>query len=278
MKIAYFSSIQDSGRVGFQKDGIPFSGVMDQYSYKLGNTILGNQNDCAVIEFTLPGSKLQFEKETTIVITGADFSPTINNISVSNNSLIQINAGDILSFDKHHYGNRCYLSIKGGFNSEYILGSRSMYQNITKHSTIVKGDLIPYNQTPQINLNSKIKVLNLFFDDITIEVFKGPEFDLLPEKLRKRLASDIFTISKINNRMAYQLNELLHNELPSIITSPVLPGTVQLTPNGQLIILMRDCQTTGGYPRVLQLSENSINMLAQKATNNPIHFKLTDIT
>ena len=74
--------------------------------------------------------------------------------------------------------------------------------------------------------------------------------------------------------MAYQLNELFKNELDAIITSPVLPGTVQLTPSGKLIILMRDCQTTGGYPRVLQLSLSAINCLAQKYTGQSITFRM----
>ena len=78
--------------------------------------------------------------------------------------------------------------------------------------------------------------------------------------------------------MAYQLKEPLENELTSIITSLVLPGTVQLTPSGKLIILMRDCQTTGGYPRILQLSEDSINRLAQKFTGDKINFILINQT
>jgi len=73
--------------------------------------------------------------------------------------------------------------------------------------------------------------------------------------------------------MAYQLNERIENNLKPIITSLVLPGTVQLTPSGQLIVLMRDCQTTGGYPRVLQLCEKSISILSQKFTGNTIHFE-----
>ncbi len=74
--------------------------------------------------------------------------------------------------------------------------------------------------------------------------------------------------------MAYQLEETLEHSLPSILTSPVLPGTVQLTPSGQLIILMRDCQTTGGYPRVLQLIEAAINLLSQKKFGDAFCFTL----
>ena len=89
-----------------------------------------------------------------------------------------------------------------------------------------------------------------------------------------KLFNQEFTVFKENNRMAYQFQELVTNNLKDIITSLVLPGTVQLTPFGKLIVLMRDCQTTGGYPRVLQLKESSINLLSQKKVGDKIKFKL----
>ena len=76
--------------------------------------------------------------------------------------------------------------------------------------------------------------------------------------------------------MAYQLDELIVNTLSDIITSLVLPGTIQLTPFGKVIILLRDCQTTGGYPRILQLSNVAINVLAQKKAGDKIRFKLVE--
>lgn len=274
LKIAFFSSIQDTGRVGVQKYGVPFSGAMDQHSYQLGNHILGNSNDCASIEFSLPGSKLQFEQDTNIAITGADFEPKINNSLIDINRSISIKKGDILTFEKQNLGTRCYLAVTDGFNTEVIFDSRSMYQNITTKTSIIKADLIPYTPSKSIDLNAKIKKDNQYFSEQNIEVFKGPEFDLLPKKSKQSLTSKAFTISKTNNRMAYQLIEPLPNELVPIITSPVLPGTVQLTPSGQLIILMRDCQTTGGYPRVLQLSEKAISTLSQKKEGDIISFKI----
>ena len=107
-------------------------------------------------------------------------------------------------------------------------------------------------------------------------MYKGPEFDALNEDQKSKVLDAFFTISNTINRMAIQLEEKIANTLPSIITSPVLPGTIQLTPSGKLIVLMRDCQTTGGYPRVLQLSENSINHIAQKRMKEKCGFKLIE--
>ena len=86
------------------------------------------------------------------------------------------------------------------------------------------------------------------------------------------MKSTFFTISKNSNRMACQLNEKVSNNIPPILSSHVMPGTVQLTPNGTLIILMRDCQTTGGYPRILQLNESSINFISQSRLSSKIKF------
>ena len=106
-----------------------------------------------------------------------------------------------------------------------------------------------------------------------MEVFKGPEFDLLSIKVKKMLFKNEFTI-RTNSRMGYNLEEKVQIGIKSIISSPVLPGSIQLTPSGKMIILHRDCQTTGGYPRILQLNKSSLNHLSQIKSNEKIKFSL----
>ena len=276
LQAGFFSSIQDMGRFRYQEFGVPVSGVMDSYSAKRANAILGNNHNCAVMEITLSGPKLEFLKDTAICITGADISPQLNNNVISLNTPIQISKGDILSFNKLQYGCRCYLAIVGGFQSEKVMDSRSMITNITQHFRIQKGDLVLFetkSYSKEINYKS-IKLDASHIQKSVLEVYKGPEFDLLTNDEQQLLLNSEFTVAPENSRMAYQLQETLDNKLKPIITSLVLPGTVQLTPSGKLIVLMRDCQTSGGYPRVLQLSELAINNLAQKFTNDKIAFKL----
>ena len=95
---------------------------------------------------------------------------------------------------------------------------------------------------------------------------------MLRNEEKEALFQKEFSIDQNNNRMAIQLKEELINNLDPIITGPVLPGTVQLTPSGKLIVLMRDCQTTGGYPRVLQLSSSGMDVISQKATGGKVIF------
>lgn len=272
----FYSTIQDFGRLGFQEFGVPYSGVMDKKAATLANVLLGNNENDAVLEMTMTGAKLKFEIDACIAISGADMSAKLNESAIPLNKMILVKPNDVLSFGKLNYGFRCYLAVLGGFNTETVMKSRSMYQNITKQVKLQKNDEL---QTSTSNVSSKkhhasIKFNSTYINSSDIEVFKGPEFDFLSKDQQNKLFSKPFTISKDNNRMAYQLEETFQNDLKPIITSAVLPGTVQLTPSGKLIILMRDCQTTGGYPRVLQLKESSLDILAQKFTGKEIYFKL----
>ena len=129
------------------------------------------------------------------------------------------------------------------------------------------------------DFKNKIKSLDLHgytLNDANkkIEVYKGPEFKYLGKDQQNLIEKKIFQISSLNNRMAYQLKEKFTHSLPQIWTSPVIPGTVQCTPDGSLIILMRDSQITGGYPRLLQLTESSIQLISQKTTNSEIRFQI----
>ncbi|MFL1011479.1 5-oxoprolinase subunit C family protein [Flavisericum labens] len=270
-----YSSIQDLGRFGYQEFGVPYSGGMDTYATKMVNLFLGNEENAAVMEITMLGPSLEFECETLICVSGAEMSPKLNQSDIPNNKVIPVKKGDVLSFGKLKLGFRCYLGVLGGFNTETVMQSRSMYEGITSTLRIQKGDILPVEIRTLNNLrkHAHIKERKDYLRTETIEVFEGPEFDLLSKSQQKELLTSKFSISKDNNRMAYQLAESFENDLEPIITSAVMPGTVQLTPSGKLIILMRDCQTTGGYPRVLQLMEIAINVLAQKFTGQTIQFK-----
>ncbi len=274
-----YSSIQDQGRFGFRNLGVPLSGVMDSNSANLANALLNNHQKCAVLETTFVGSILKFHQETFIAITGANCSIKINNKSIALNTTHKIYQNDILNIGKSTLGVRNYLAVSGGFKSDLVLNSRSFFTGISERQTIQKGEYIKISKTtaPIIN-RTKIKPRSFDSKPQSIKVKKGPEYDLLDKKSKETLLQKQFNISTLSNRMAYQLEpySLPKNSLKAdeIITSSVQPGTVQLTPSGNPIILMRDCQTTGGYARVLQLTESAINRLAQKRPNESIYFTL----
>ncbi|MFV8224487.1 biotin-dependent carboxyltransferase family protein [Christiangramia aquimixticola] len=269
-----FSTIQDLGRSGFQKYGVPKSGVMDTYAMRICNLILGNTETTSVMEITFLGPQLEFDAATKICISGADLSPTLNSEKISSNHIISVNKGDVLKFGRRISGFRSYLGIKGGFKTEVVMNSQSWYDGITSSTRLDKGMELEYTTyaTKAVQTFSSIKPEMEYLNDTNIEAYPGPEFDQLNLEQQKILFSENFSLSESSNRMAIQFKEKLENSLSSIITGPVVPGTVQLTPSGQLIALMRDCQTTGGYPRVLQLSDHGIQVLSQKIPGEKINF------
>ena len=274
LKEGLFTTIQDIGRFGYKNIGVPVSGAMDQTSAKLANLLLGNDESSAVLEMTLVGPTLEFMNDTYISITGADMNPSLNKQKVLQNKPLFVNKGDILYLSHSSNGMRSYLGIKGGFNSEKKLGSKSFYRGITKREKLIKNDKIKFSKVTSstMKMNKSINDFKINRKN-KINVFKGPEFDLLDSNSKDIIFNTDFTIG-INNRMGYNLVEPIENSISSIISSPVMPGTVQLTPSGRLIILCRDCQTSGGYPRVLQLDKSSMDSLSQKTIGETIKLKL----
>lgn len=269
-----FSTVQDGGRYGYRNIGIPHSGFMDKESAYAANTIVGNDKEESLIENTLKGPTLLFNDNYTISITGGDFNPLINDFQIEMYKSINVKSGDTLKINNTINGARCYVAISGGINVKSIFGSKSFLNNITDPYYLKKGDNIKINNNPNKKMILKNKLQFKLID--TINVFKGPEFDLLNIKSKKQLFNNEFTI-RTNSRMAYNLEERLEIGIKSIISSPVLPGTVQLTPSGKIIILHRDCQTSGGYPRILQLDVSSLNFLSQKKINDKIKFCLINL-
>lgn len=278
LKSGFYSTIQDLGRFGSENYGVPISGSMDQFSSSLANKILGNNENDAVMEITMTGPMLRFLLNTKISITGANISPSINDHSIDLNKVINVKKGDVLSFGKLIFGIRSYIGVSGGFLTKIVMNSRSMYSNITKAFRIKNKEIIQVSSMKSLTKNITFTDIDYIdhFKNNKIEVFEGPEFECLSKIEKENLFNKSFTISNYNNRMAYQLEDSLKNNLKPIITSLVMQGTVQLTPLGKIIILMRDNQTCGGYPRILQLNENSINKLSQKHVNNYIKFELID--
>jgi len=253
--------------------GVPVSGAMDQVAMNLANMLVGNNKNEAVIEFALLAPRLLFEVETTIVLTGASFQPKINNLSVSLNKLLSITPGDELSFVPAKDGVYGYLGVSGGFRVTPVMGSTSYYTNMADDLRLEKDMIIRLNRPNFLNLHSKINYKPNSDNDI-LKAYKGPEFNLLSKEQRALLLNTKFSVSKTFNRMGIHLEKGIDNDFPSIITSGVMPGTVQLTPSGKLIVLMRDAQTTGGYPRILQLADDAINKISQKRFQDQLRFNL----
>lgn len=278
LKPGLFSSIQDRGRFGFQKYGVPKSGVMDDYAMKICNLLLGNEPNTSVLEFTFQGPHLRFLDETLICISGAHFKPILNDSVIELNQVYAVKKNDELKFGSLEAGLRGYLGLKGGFSEEKVMESYSWYEGITENFRLKKGHQLNF-KVQQEDLDksfASIRIDGAYLESSIVEVMIGPEWENVAEDLKKNLLQKEFTIDQSSNRMATRFQEKLENNLKQIITGPVIPGTIQFTPGGDLMVLGKDCQTTGGYPRILQLTEYGMQVLFQKIPGKKIQFKLVE--
>jgi allophanate hydrolase subunit 2 len=248
---------------------------MDLHSYHWANHLLRNPSQAVALEMAQPGLKIKFEAPCRIALAGAAAAVTVNQEAISNPSLISLDAEDLLEIGAFQVGARLYLCIEGGFQVESYLGSGSDFVSITGTATRATGEYLHYLPTQSKSiLQAKPKWSTDWFEPEAIQAYPGPDWALLSADQQRILLDQHFHLSKLSNRMGIQLEELVANELNDLPTNPVFPGTVQLTPGGKIIILMRDAGVTGGYPRILQLSEDAQSRLAQKKVGDPIRFQL----
>jgi KipI family sensor histidine kinase inhibitor len=276
MKPGVFSTVQDIGRVGFRSFGVPLSGAMDLISHNLANALLGNKKSSSTIECTMGGLTVQFFKETNIAVTGAGVS-FLNGECINMHQAHFVKPNDILEVRFNNQGLRTYVAVKGGFDYEVIMNSRSTSPKIAIGRMLKKGMGLQFEKG---NKNQSIKKLNtielpLFESHKSIRVIEGQEIDWVKEESVRQFYSRKFVISNRCDRMGYHLQgePLLLKYSTELLSTAVTKGTIQLTPSGQMIVLMNDCQTTGGYPRIGQVAAVDLPFLAQLKPRESIDFK-----
>jgi len=272
-------SVQDEGRFGYRHLGVPCSGAMDQDSYTRANDFVGNPKGCAALEIMGPGTVLEMESDSTIAFTGAVSEILIGDQKLPLETLYPVYKTQQIAIGRFTRGGILYLAVQGGVSVPVVMGSRSTLPN-HPDSRPVKG-VVYYKGEHKPHVGSRTLIQpnsEDFYEDIFMNVVRGPEYDWLDEEASKILENGQFTLTNQSNRMGFRLQGpgLQKSVMWEMLTSAVMPGTIQLLPDGQLIALMRDAQTTGGYPRILQITEEGMNKLAQKRPGESIRFMLPE--
>ena len=272
LKPGFYTSVQDGGRVHYRHFGVPVSGALDQTALKRANALLENDPGAAALEITMQGPEVEFTEQTFMVLSGSTLEATLDGEAVEMDRVYPVTAGALLTCGHVQEGFRTYLSVKGGFRSEVKLGSRSQFYPVTSGRSLARGRMVPYD--PCEEFSPKLLKMSSpgYLREYRLRVFPGPDFDLLSDTQTDKIFGMDFSLSKQHDRMACQLQPAIEGISTNLITSATLPGTVQLTPAGTLIILMRDGQTTGGYPRILQLDAASQDLMGQKRFGDRIRF------
>ena len=282
IKPGLLDSLQDAGRIGFAASGINPNGVMDRYAMKAANALMGNKLHQGVLEMHFPAPVILFETAALFTLTGADFGAMINDEAVPVNKPVLVAAGTELSFKKRLRGSRCYLSVKGGFDVQPWLDSIST-NLITgagglNGKRLLKDDCISFTQQP--NYNGPLNIFpwradssNAYVDGHYLYFLRGPEWHWLDETSKQQFLQEPFSISAQSDRMAIRLNSEQLTMVPhgEMVSSAVTMGTMQLLPNGKVVILMADHQTTGGYPRIGNIIGAHLPKLAQASANEYVH-------
>lgn len=285
-KSGILSTYQDNGRNGYRYLGINPNGAMDKMAFRLLNILLQNDENEASIEIHFPGPELLIEKDCTIAITGADFSPYLSHENhqpkpINNWQCHWVKAGSILKFKKRIWGQRAYIGVKGGFSAKEWLGSKSTNSLLDFNTirpnhavdiqTYIEPDFLPY---------AGLSIRPAYSASPVVRIIKGNEYELLTMESKEDLQKQTFTISQNSNRMGFRLiGEALSLESKiELISSAVDFGTIQLLPDGQMIILMADHQTTGGYPRLGNVVSVDLPLLAQCGAKDTIRFQLISLS
>lgn len=275
------TTIQDFGRPGYQSSGIPLGGALDRRAAIQANYLVDNPLDTPVLEITLLGPQLNFPGDCQLALTGADLSAKLNGQFISRYKTIGVKTGDHLSFGKANLGCRTYLAIRGKWIVKEWLGSASWATQhgikLTPDSKLALGGTIQIEIPENITARQlPVQHFSYLTDSSPLNVLPGPEFFDFDRKTIARFFAQTYQLGTASNRMGCRLEPALEGYAwpKENISSGIVPGTVQMTNEGQAIVLLADAQTIGGYPRIVNLTEESLQRIAQLKPGAKLRFKL----
>lgn len=291
------TTVQDTGRFGHYHIGMPPAGAMDQYAHKVANYLVGNDESDATLEMTYAGPDLEFDEDAVIAVTGAEMEPKLNDEEIPQWTAVEVDAGDVLSFEFATEGVRTYLAVAGGIDVPEVMGSRATYPLIGiggyEGRTLEEGDELAVGDTndgtglvgssvddahrPDYANNDTIRVVMGLCDyrltDEGKEQFLGAEWKISDEADRVGCR---LTGPDIEPMFEKREQPFGAGPDPTNVVDLGYPvGSIQMA--GQPIVLMRDAVTGGGYATVGTVISVDRNMLAQARTHRSITFRGVDV-
>ncbi|GGP21214.1 biotin-dependent carboxyltransferase family protein [Silvimonas iriomotensis] len=275
LKTGALATVQDAGRYDGAQWGVPRSGVMDIPAWLIGNLLVGNEPDQAVIEITLGGFKAQFETDCLIAVTGAIAPVTLDKQDIGQWRTVSVKAGQTLRVGFAETGARMFLCVSGGIEVPLVLGARATdlaggfggFQG----RALKAGDALPLGepQGPAPHASVRPPPRGDF-----LRILPGTEWSAFTIAAHQTLLSEAWVVTPDANRMGARLAGLsLPLAQPLEMTShAVHPGVVQVPPSGQPILLMADAQTTGGYPKIAQVIRADLWRIGQYRPGEAIRF------
>jgi biotin-dependent carboxylase-like uncharacterized protein len=275
------TTIQDLGRYGCQQYGVPPSGALDNYAFRIGNLLVGNEESAASLEITLFGCQIRVLQDTTVAVTGADLGATLNGNPISMWESIPVRRGDIISFPLPKSGCRAYLALTGGINVHLVMSSAATYTRAgiggLEGRALRKGDILQTGKPVPAPKRARVpsEYIPLYQQQIELRVILGPQDNCFTEDGIRTFLQSEYTVSTQADRMGFRLEgpKIQHRETADIISDGIPLGAVQVPGDGLPIILLADRQTTGGYTKIATAISVDISKLAQAKPDDKVRFR-----
>lgn len=272
------TTVQDKGRYGYQRYGVPVSGAMDQHSYAVANALVGSEN-AAVLEATILGPEIEFKEANVFAVAGADLGPCLNGRPVQSCTAVAAKSGDVLSFTARKTGCRAYIAFAGGLDIPKVMGSRSTYEKAKLGGfcgrRLKAGDEIRFLSPDSSMAGCHTEQKTYDGGTHTIRVLPGPQDDYFTDKGKQTFLSAEYTVLPESDRMGYRFDGPVveHVKDGNIITDGISFGAIQVPSDGKPIIMMADRQTTGGYTKIANVISVDLPVLAQCMPGEKVVFE-----
>jgi antagonist of KipI len=293
IRAGFLTSVQDLGRTGFREFGVSLGGALDPHALRVANLLAGNDESVAGLEITFGGLRLRFSDERIVVWCGGEFKARISSTTIAAGHPALVRAGEEFSIESPTCGCRAWLAISGGIDVPIVLGSRS--GDLRSGFGGVRGRPIRDGEEFPLGENSsraKVLIERLRGERIArwkpphdwsstarrepaLRFLSGTDRDCFVESALGLFASGNFFVSPDSDRMGIRLDgpPLERKENVDLLSEAVAPGTVQVPPSGKPILLLNDCQTIGGYPKIAHVITVDLPMAAQLCPGDRIGFR-----
>ena len=287
-KPGLLSTVQDLGRKGLRQFGMPVCGALDSGCLQAANVLVGNAPGEAALELTMAGPDVEFGFSSVIAVTGADMDPRINGRPMPMWQAVAVRPGDRLHFGWAKNGCRAYLAVAGGIDVPSVMGSKSTYIRGSlggfRGRPLTEGDCLPAGVPPaglrQV-LDRRIPAAHIpeYKSPWTVRVVPGPQARCFSAGGLRAFFSQEFRITKDADRMGCRLEGPVVEHLggADIISDAVLPGSIQVPGNGCPIVMLSDCNTTGGYAKVATIIRQDLWKMAQARPGDIVRFAAVSV-
>jgi antagonist of KipI len=288
LRAGFLTSVQDLGRTGFREFGVSVGGALDQHALHVANLLAGNAANAAGLEITLGGFRIRFDDEQVVAWCGGDFDVRFGSTPLSSGHVARLGAGEELSMKQPKIGCRAWLAISGGIDVPVVLNSRAtdMRANfggidgralrdndeisLSKEShapAVAAGEISSWSAPADWSATAR--------RDPVLRVIRGVHWSSFKDEATQRFASEAFGVSPDSDRMGARLDgpELPRSDDVDLVSEAVAPGTIQVPPSGQPIVLLGDCQTIGGYPKIAHVITVDLCVAAQLRAGDTVRFQ-----